>query len=130
MSRKKNKRPEVLETGGLDLTKYANEPAIDVMASIGATPPLTAEVPASAVPVVQGNGLMLFQALGQSMLNMAARESGCEFFVVSNGQRFWTARKSDFEPIFVVGVPYNDDTERIRADWRPVVGNESGLRVG
>lgn len=148
MSRKnkqKLNRPLVLDTGGLDL--HVNEPVIDVTASIGSAPgPTTFEVDVRPVtpeglslgklPDISqiafvGKGLPLYTALEQShFLHMAARPTEkAGFVVVSNGLRFWTATLDGVVPALVEGVSYNQDTERTRMDWRPVVGSEAGLRV-
>lgn len=111
-------RPEVLDTGGLDLNKFATPPSQH----------------AENQPEQQNavTGKLLFEALADSsFVHLAARRvaNTLDVLVVSNGMRFWTADAASFAQIFVEGVPYGGPDERTRWDWLSVVGSESGLRL-
>jgi hypothetical protein len=81
----------------------------------------------STVPVVHRT---LMQALDASGPRLAWHEIGDAKYdfavVVSNGFRFWTARRTDLEPVFVE-LNYGFERERSREDWQPVYGSERGL---
>lgn len=137
MSRKNKQHPAaVVDTGGLNLNQFTpsttvvETPAVQSNVLFGGLD-LASRIDCSHENHAPNLGLPLFRALEQSdFLRMATRPtSRADIIVVSNGSRFWTALL-DFTPEFVEGIAYNDDTERVRTDWRPVVGSAAGMRVG
>lgn len=72
--------------------------------------------------------LTLNEALQQSNVYRAARPYGGQFYVVSDGGRFWTSFRN-FAGMYV--TEYAPDFVKERSDklWRPVIGNEQGWRL-
>ena len=108
-----------IDTGGLDLGASSLNPVV-----IPTNPQVV--VGATSIP-----GTLLSIALTFSpYLRLAARPlEGTDFYLIANGLRFWTARQKDFEPCSVE-IHIDDEAERMREDWRPVMGSETGLRLG
>ncbi|SRR6266568_3587214 len=129
MSRKKqqSKQTPPVDTGGLDLTITAVPgPAIVVEPKVF---DLAHGLPPVA-PATVDKGFSLYDALQESSyLNLAARRTANpDIVVVSNGRLFWTAKSAGLDPAeYPNCIDY--DTERIRIDWRPVVGTEKGLTI-
>lgn len=115
---------EILEpedTGGLDLTKFASGGPVE----LPAVPYLVGEnCNPSILP-----GLSMLQALSLSPIHyMAARliESNLNVALVTNGRRFWTANAQTLEPL---GMAFAGSPEVDQPTWRPIVGDENGLKI-
>jgi hypothetical protein len=105
------------DTGGLDLG-VSNPAPIILQTNV--------DVKVESLP-----GLHLqFALMASPHLRMAARLiENTDLYLIANGLRFWTARQVDFEPCSAE-IHIDDEAERVREDWRPVIGSETGLRLG
>lgn len=75
-------------------------------------------------------GMRLYEALFQSVyLHRAARTFSPGVVLLSDGNRFWTADETTFEPTLVVGMIIDSGKERTEPIWRPVVGDLKGWRM-
>ena len=104
---------ELEDAGGLELNKFVSPE------------PTAEEIVAKAIP----EGLTMLQALSLSPVHyMAARpiESHLDVVFVTNGRRFWTARATTLEPLM---IPFGGNPEIDQPVWRPIVGDEKGLRI-
>lgn len=148
MSRKNKSKqaPLPIDTGGLDLDKFAVVPdgqlppeqtvaiapesrahaAVEELESLPPSLPVGAEIVSCNAPV---HGFCLSDALSRSpYLRLAARPTSNEQVVIaSNGVRFWAAARQGLNPS--LALTFDRDAEAARMDWRPVLGNEKGLYI-